>query len=389
MNHLPAEIAFIIATNVPEADLHALTLVNRQFNNVANPLLWRSITIWDEQQLMKLLRGKFPSSRHDLLQYVRLLTINYPLADATFMLLIPLLPPLLEHLDLEQAKNITNASFNYLPQQCPHLMSLSLRYASITNQSLVSVGQHCHQLRYIYLLQCENLSSHLFAALAACPLKDIYHSGTVIKGDNNNNDNDDDDDDDEVTSIQTMTHDLVTGFPLLTSLNVDEIDGRELVDHTTPAWPKLIRFQIGDTWLTDVQDIITFIRTHPHLRVLQLANNHYYDDVLQVIADTLSLLTSLSLLRGNIFTHHGVRSIVQQCPLLTSFDLCRTNVRRMDFPEFTFLGHDDEQQQQQAQPYLVQTTRKITLCGTELERFRRALTHNNNNNNNDTTRSNR
>ncbi|CAO3601138.1 unnamed protein product [Absidia cylindrospora] len=357
MNNLPAEIVFAIAINVPYDDSDALSLVNRQFNTLANNLLSRYVVISTEQQLMKLL----PSSQHGLFQYVCQLIIDYPLTDASFMLLIPLLPPLLNSLELQEAENITDASFKYLPQQCPHLTSLTLSYASITDQSLASVGQHCHQLRTIFLSQCRYLSPHLFAALGACPLEKIYHHGLVTV-----------DDGDDDTPIQTMTHDLVVGFPLLADLIIDQIDGRELVatmmDDATPPWPNLTRFHIPLTSNMTDRDAIAFIHAHPQLKDLELSNNGFSDDVLQVIADTLSGLTFLDLSYNTLFTHHGVRCIVRQCPLLILFKLFNTNVVRTDFTELTRL----EQQGPHDHIY-------FALHGTHLESLRRALAHIDNN----------
>ncbi|CAO3601131.1 unnamed protein product [Absidia cylindrospora] len=292
--------------------------------------------------------------------------------------LIPLLPPSLEELTLHGVKLITHASFNYLPQRCPHLKSLTLNNTSISYRSLLSVGQHCHQLRSLSLLYCENLPPNVFAAFAGCPLETVHldRFDTI---------NDDEHDNDHNTrSLQTMTHDLVVGFPLLTSLTMDRFDGRAFVatmDDATPRWPNLTRFVVENTSKTKNRDVMAFIQAHPHLKDLEFIDNRFSNKVLRVIADCLPGLTRLNLAGGEGFTHLGVRRIVEQCPLLVSLDLSQTYVEAMSFPELDFLEYDYYPRLHDNYFTVMSDWRQ--LCGIEMETCRRLLLHSNNYSDND------
>ncbi|ORZ07152.1 hypothetical protein BCR42DRAFT_426438 [Absidia repens] len=396
MNDLPVEIILDIARNVSHRDLHALTLVNRQFNTVTNPLLWQSVAISNEDQLMQLIQCRF-LSHHDQLQYVRSLIIEFELTDVAFLLLIPRLPPSLDSLFFVDATHITDASFKYLPPQCPHLTNLGLRLASIGHESMVSVGQHCHQLRQLELCDCETLSPYLFAALSGCPLEDISMTG-FVSGDIE----DDDFEDNLKDDLKILTHDLVVGFPFLTSLTMDGFDAREYFAAVTaaatpttlrhsaghvdvhPPWPNLMRFRVDQIWYMDDDSAMAFIRMHPHLQDLTLpCNYHFSSDVLQVIADTLTGLIALDLSGSDQLTPHGVRRIIQQCPLLTFINLLGTNLRRTDFPELTQLTYhgSDFMHQLNERPVLDNTLRYIDGAAMEKIRYAPAHIYNNNNNN--------
>ncbi|CAO3601130.1 unnamed protein product [Absidia cylindrospora] len=236
MNNLPAEIALAIVRTADKKDLHAVALINHQFYTVTNPLLWRSLDITNEPKFIKLLQGTL-LSQHNLLHYVQRLDISCStLTNMTLLSFIPLLPPLLQELDFS-GDLITDASFSYLPRQCPHLTSLRLAFTPITHQSMVSVGQHCTQLRVLDLFDCESLSPNLFAALAACPLEQMYIYGNPVV-----------DIVDDVTA-QKVAQDVVAHFPRLTELALAQI-GTDFSYHLFAAmarhdghaaWPHLTR----------------------------------------------------------------------------------------------------------------------------------------------------
>ncbi|CAO3601164.1 unnamed protein product [Absidia cylindrospora] len=165
-----------------------------------------------------------------------------------------------------------------------------------------------------------------------------------------------------------MAHDLVVGFPRMEFLNMEVFDFRELVATIKlhSPWPNLTVFNTQFCHDADDRDVMAFIRAHPHIKDLQLSDNYFSDDVFQVIADTLPGLTTLDLSQSRFITHHGVRSIITQCPLLKSFDIYDTNVMRTDFPELTLV--DDVTQQHDS-------TWGI-LSVTEMESIRRTLVHN-------------
>ncbi|CAO3601133.1 unnamed protein product [Absidia cylindrospora] len=98
-------------------------------------------------------------------------------------------------------------------------------------------------------------------------------------------------------------------------------------------WPNLTTFELdGGAGIQD-KDIITLIKTHPHLKELGFCGNSISDDLLDFIADTLPGLTSLDLANGLNFTMRGLRRVIMQCPLLTYVGLGRSNLTRKDFPD--------------------------------------------------------
>ncbi|CAO3601189.1 unnamed protein product [Absidia cylindrospora] len=181
MNTIPAEIALAIARTTNQKDLHALTLVNRQFHTVATPLLWRLVDIETERKYSQVIRG-MRLSNGSLFQHIRSLYIELPMESNTVSAFISLLSPSLEELNLPNAFHVTDETLKQLPIQCPQLTSLSLGDASITDQFLVLLGEHCSQLRTIYFDSCVNLSPNLFACLAACPLEKITVIGRPMGG---------------------------------------------------------------------------------------------------------------------------------------------------------------------------------------------------------------
>ncbi|CAO3601107.1 unnamed protein product [Absidia cylindrospora] len=335
MNNIPNELISAIVKNADQHDLHALTLVNWQFYTVTNPLLWRSVQIRNEGQFTKLLQGRV-QSRHDLLQYVRTLFIGYPLTDITLLLLIPLLSPLLEELTLADATHISDESFIALPRQCPHLRTLALTLAAITNKSLVSLAEHCRQLRRIDLDGCNSLHANLFVILSACPLEDMYVNLDHVDGMANNR------------SRRCIALALIIGFPLLTSLYLEEVDPYfpcYLLDTIVrydddsdgrfplpPVWPNLTDFYLYGTRGVEDSHMIHFTKTHPHINNLALPDNDFSDDTLLAVVECLPGLTQLDLSASEL-TLRGVRGILKLCPLLLWFNLFDTPLERSDFPE--------------------------------------------------------
>ncbi|CAO3601184.1 unnamed protein product [Absidia cylindrospora] len=182
MDAIPAEIILAIVRGVDEKDLHALTLVNRHFYTVANPLLWQSVDIHSKPKCIQLLQA-MQLSKGDLFQHIRSLTFSTLITDALLLMHVQQLPPSFQELDMSYAEHITHEGLQHLPRQCPQLTSLGLGYASIIDPSLVLLGEHCSQLEHIYFSNCEALSPNLFAALAGCPLETIHILGKPIAGD--------------------------------------------------------------------------------------------------------------------------------------------------------------------------------------------------------------
>ncbi|CAO3601168.1 unnamed protein product [Absidia cylindrospora] len=328
MNTIPTEIAFAIARNADEKDFHALTLLNRQFYTVANPLLWRSVVIENKTQFLKFLSGTVLSKGY-LFEHIRCLIIHMPITDDILLMLIPLLSPVFEKLGLAEAKHITDESLKHLPSQCPQLTSLRIAHGAFTDVTMVSLGQHCHQLRQLSLYDCKPLPSNLLTALAACPLEDIDINGCLI-----GSTEDDQDERQFARDLANVSH--------LTSLCL--FDMYVVVNHlllVPSIWPHLTHCYLQGCRDLEDSDAIRFIKAHPQLTELEFSANNFSDDVLYTIADALPQLTYLDLSGGWDFTHHGARRIILNCPLLASFDLDCTHLKRLDFPELGPFSDDD------------------------------------------------
>ncbi|CAO3601161.1 unnamed protein product [Absidia cylindrospora] len=218
------------------------------------------------------------------------------------------------------------------------------------------------------------MSANLFAALAACPLEVIsINGGPRIC-------------DDE--SAQKLVKGLVE-FSLLKDLylaQVDEEVGYRLLNtmdrNGNSPWPHLTSFQIQGSRGMEDQDAIRFIKSHPHITVLEFSASNFSDDVLQVIADTLPHLTFLDLSGGWDLTHHGVREIIDKCPLLTEFILDCTHLKRAEFPELGPRWTDA--QMAKFNHKLEILTELGDLDGTDMEIIRRRVPDHNSNNSNNT-----
>ncbi|CAO3601190.1 unnamed protein product [Absidia cylindrospora] len=233
MNTIPAEIALAIAGTANQKDLHALTLVNRQFHTVATPLLWRLVDIETERKYSQVIQG-MRLSNGSLFQHIRSLYIELPMESNTVSAFISLLSPSLEELNLPNAFHITDETL------------------SIFQVNVLSSREHCSQLRTIYFDGCENLSPNLFACLAACPLEKITIIGKPMRGVAV----------EDTDTARQLALDLV-GFRLLTMLILVDVGieiSHQLLatldqDGNSP-WPQLTRFCIVGCKGVEDQDAI-------------------------------------------------------------------------------------------------------------------------------------
>ncbi|CAO3601156.1 unnamed protein product [Absidia cylindrospora] len=290
-----------------------------------------------EGNLLKLMHGRL-QSQHDLLQSVRSLTIHYPLSDDTLLLTATMLSPLLEELHVFDARHITDECFRHLPRRYPHLKSLSLCSASITNTSLVALGQHCHRLKNITLVECRNLPASLFASLTTCPLASVHIDHYLIEAFHDFLFDDGNDEDAHVGAACVLVYDLAR-FDRLTSLNLGAAFRgvcEFLTSNGGSTWPNLTHFYLHHTTSIIYDfEIIDFLLEHPHLTHLELTHNNFDNDVLEATADFLPQLTYLDLSHGHgRFLLDSVHFVIHKCPLLTFFNLshCST-IKRADFPE--------------------------------------------------------
>ncbi|CAO3601194.1 unnamed protein product [Absidia cylindrospora] len=247
---------------------------------------------------------------------------------------------------------------------CPQLTSINLHQAAITDRTVVALGQHCHQLLSLRLEECDQVSPNVLTALAACPLEDIFLNATLIGGTENDQ------------AAQQFARALATfsHLQVLALREIDQVLSRHLLDRKTVLWPHLTACYFQGCDDMEDQDVIRFIKTHPHLERLALSGNDFSDTVLYAIADALPHLTYLDLSASWNFTHHGVRRIVLKCPLLTDFVLDATQLKRSDFPE---LGPYSDKHLAQFPDDLEWATQLGDLSKHHMDIIRRAANDNN------------
>ncbi|CAO3601195.1 unnamed protein product [Absidia cylindrospora] len=161
---------------------------------------------------------------------------------------------------------------------------------------------------------------------------------------------------------------------MLSLSQMGQVLSRHLLDRKTVLWPHLTACYFQGCDDMEDQDVIRFIKTHPHLERLELSGNDFSDTVLYAIADALPRLTHLDLSASWNFTHHGVRRIVLKCPLLTDFVLDATQLKRSDFPE---LGPYSDEHLAEFPDDLEWTSRLGDLWKHHLDIIRRAANDNN------------
>ncbi|CAO3601191.1 unnamed protein product [Absidia cylindrospora] len=217
----------------------------------------------------------------------------------------------------------------HLPIQCPQLTFLGINRGAFTNVTIVSVAQHCHRLRGLFLGRCDHVPPNLLTALVgACPLEVMDIDAKLI-GSTRDND-----------TARRFVRNLLT-FSDLKVLCLRQMD--DVLSHhflTLSIWPHLTKCYLQGCRDMEDQDAITFLKAHPHLTRLEFSANNFLDTVLYAIADSLPRLTFLDLSGGWDLTHHGVRRIVLKCTLLTNFTLEDTHLKRAEFPELD--PHSDE-----------------------------------------------
>ncbi|ORZ19786.1 hypothetical protein BCR42DRAFT_449479 [Absidia repens] len=219
----------------------------------------------------------------------------------------------LEFLEITNGPHITDTSFEYLPQQCPHLMYLSLHKSPITLQTIVALGEHCPQVGTISLERCTNLGYDIFSALATWPsLEDLAISLCDLNG---------------------MGDTLVTEE---TALDLIACKGLKRL------FIQEIRWTFRDA--LPPPTVIAFIQSHPHLEELELTGGTLTDATLNAITMHLPGITKVGMSGNRQITSRAVRRLVQNCHELGFVALDGCGIPADDFPELgeVYLEFDDD-----------------------------------------------
>ncbi|ORZ07077.1 hypothetical protein BCR42DRAFT_426324 [Absidia repens] len=315
----PAYILFGSRHPDQQRDLHACTLVNRQFYALANPLLWQELEFHDTIHLQRLLDG-LAASEQSLGNHVRKIQLNNVACTDAQLLLLMTHVRHLETLSLENVNftndfpPITNTSLQHLPRYCSQLTSLKLFNIGLSDATIRAIGQHCRRLCQLTL--CGYLSDDGLATLASCPLQrlQLFHE------------------DIENMLTEKMVMDMIR-FQDLTHLDLSLFEPSSLIMTisnnkitTGVPWPHLKYLSLDLCYDIDDATLICFIKTHPHLQEIRLKEARALTD-----ASLAAMAVSLCDLRRCIFemmngiSSRGARQWIQNCQRLkrVQFRQCR------------------------------------------------------------------
>ncbi|ORZ07460.1 hypothetical protein BCR42DRAFT_426301 [Absidia repens] len=308
----PSElVTWVVSHCLEQRDLWALSLVNKQFYTIANPLLWCAPKIQHSAALDKFLYA-VATFQPPMGFIIRKMDFSCPQwNDVHFSLLIPHLRHL-EELNINSDTSIVNTSFRHLPRHCPNLTSVELYCRGIPSAALTELGQHCHHLCQLTLRSVPYLSSDSLKFLLNCPLQKLTF---IFRGCYN----------------QEECEDMMRGlrrFTLLTHLVMSNIyarQGRLVIQQNCvihPPWPQLSLLHIDSGQNIADSDLIPFVNSHPHLMELRLKDASMITDTsLFAIASALPYLTTLYLDCNPNISENGILKLIEKCLQLTSLTL--------------------------------------------------------------------
>ncbi|EFA80600.1 Non-receptor tyrosine kinase spore lysis A [Heterostelium album PN500] len=229
--------------------------------------------------------------------------ISAQLDDA---LLVRLLVPALQSLDLEGAKYLSALSIRAIGATCPNLKKLSLAYCTnIPSESLAALGIACKQLESINLKGCHQLTNvGLLYVVRGCPnLTSIDLSGCM-----------------KITD--SAIHELFQNSRRLQTLDLRRCP--QLTDAAFQSFNLTTLLNIDLLECNQITDIavIQICNTSRSLSSIKLSSKNITDQSLKRIAAKCRQLTVLDLIACENITDSGVQSIVRGCPELSSLNLC-------------------------------------------------------------------
>ncbi|ORZ07198.1 hypothetical protein BCR42DRAFT_426512 [Absidia repens] len=330
---LPAEIVSMILKHITnQPDLYSLTLVNKHFHSLVNPLLWKDPKILHRKAL-RLFLSCLADAHHPtpgrLVEHLEIRGDYW--TDTKLSLLLPHIRHLKEVL-VEPNTRITHTSFNHVPRHCPQLTKIFLGdEKAITDQTIARIPQHCHQLKTLRLVACPRLSDDTFLALGdQCALTSFlfdfsdasFWTEPMIHAVR------------RWSLVQLVLNTIPAFFAKLLLMPLNN-NSQQLPQSTSFAWPKLQRLQLGDCTEIDDTTLVPFLQTHPRLMILDLRGGSLLtDESIDTMAASLRFLTTLLLDHNHFITSAAIRRLVCRCPRLATLSLHEcSRIAVGDFPE--------------------------------------------------------
>ncbi|CAO3588407.1 unnamed protein product [Absidia cylindrospora] len=203
---------------------------------------------------------------------------------------------------------IIDESFHELTRLCPHLTSFFVDGSVMTDQSMMSLAQHCRHYGSVALetLNFTNVHGDWLA---------------LTMGDH-----------------ATLMHTLVAGFSHLTHLSIHIYPTGDfllcLVNHIKGVvWPHLTCLKLGFCGDLDDNDLISMVACLPAgLTELALTDGMYTDVTLDAMVQYLPALTYVNLTNTLTITAHGVQHLVLNCRHLVFVDLSECALTAANLP---------------------------------------------------------
>ncbi|CAO3601097.1 unnamed protein product [Absidia cylindrospora] len=248
--------------------------------------------------------------------------------DAQLLVLMIHLPHL-EHLYVRKGQEITDKSFQHLPRYCPHLRSILVHKARITQTSILKLGDYCDQLNSLSIQSCPRLPAMTFSGvLGRCPITQLSLGFDSFMH------ADEDEDCEWITykeTVQTMTYFFDLTHLTVTGVSFDVMEG--LLAKTGAAWASLTHLTLDQLDSRCDDDLMTFFKQHTRLQQVTLHGNGFGNRTLDAMWRLLPQLTYVDIGYNEMICVHGLRRMIWHCPRLHHVELVGCDMSPNDFPE--------------------------------------------------------
>ncbi|ORZ07323.1 hypothetical protein BCR42DRAFT_495914 [Absidia repens] len=256
-----------------QIDLYTCTLVNKQFNSVANRVLWQEPILDIGPVHMQQLLDCLAATEQPMGQYIRRLVLLDNTCDSS-----RLLRPVTHRSDLQgffignedfsnEVSPIASGSLEHLPRRCPRLFTPEPNYYQTLGDISCAIAHYCHHLTELYV---------------AC------------------------------------------GYDIVTSANIFQRNIKKM-DSTMVLWPHLKILRLSHAFDIDSTSFIYFIERHPHLELIYLVGAHLMDASLDAMTVFLPNLCKLFLDDASEISPGGMHRLIQHCQklMLVEFGRCK------------------------------------------------------------------
>ncbi|ORZ07146.1 hypothetical protein BCR42DRAFT_426433 [Absidia repens] len=243
---------------------------------------------------------------------------------------------------------MTDLSFcSSLPRIATNLTTLHLEQCYITQNAISAIGQHCHPLKNLALINCKPSSPPPPAAIVLSPPFLMHARVEQFTLDASKTDAV------HIAWMEASAAALLAGLPWLTHLTVFGHPGfsgvlnRLLLTATTATatassrWPHLTHLTLGYDNSLDDAPLIAFVHAHPHLIDVRLC--HLGDNITDATLDVMAVvlpdtLTHLVVTHTHGLTAPRLRHLIGACPLLAFVSIEACGLFWYDFPELFLAG---------------------------------------------------